>query len=89
MKGMKEIKEKGVAAAGTVLFLALVKTNADWKLWQVAMIGILLYEALILSIKTAKRIDRENRRREYSRIRQQDARRWAEEWFNPYREVSG
>lgn len=85
---MRGMKNRAIAAAGASMFLALVKTNAEPKMWQVGIIAILMYEALILFLKTARSTERENRRRKYSRIRQQDARRWAEEWFNPYREVS-
>jgi len=86
---MKEnIKEKTVAGALSVLFLALVRTDADPQMWQVALIALVLYECAVMTIKIAQKEARHRRRNRIIRIRQQDARRWAEEWFNPYREVS-
>lgn len=76
------------AMAITVLLMALIRTDADPELWQAALIILGLYESVAMTIQIAQKEVRKNRRNKIIRIRQQDARRWAEEWFNPYREVS-
>lgn len=77
-----------MAAAITAVFMALIRTDADPELWQVALLTLGLYECAVMFIQIAQREARKNKRNKIIRIRQQDARRWAEEWFNPYREVS-
>ena len=85
---MRGVKNKVIAAAGTMLFLALVRTNADPKMWQIGLVAVLMYETLIFCLRYMRIVQREIRRNKVIRIREEDARRWAEEWFNPYREVS-
>lgn len=77
-----------MAAAITAMFMALIRTDADPTLWQVALITMGLYECAVMTIKITQKETRQRKRNKISRIRQQDARRWAEEWFNPLREVS-
>ena len=76
-----------MAAAITAVFMALIRTDADPELWQVALLTLGLYECGVLFIQSAQKEVRKSRRNRIIQIRQQDARRWAEEWFNPYREV--
>lgn len=83
----KGTKDKIVAGIGTVWFLSLVTTNANPKLWQIALIGIALYETLQIAVRIARRESMKARHRKNSRMREQDARAWAEEWFNPYKGV--
>ena len=77
-----------MASVITTVFIALIRTNAHPKMWQVALLTLGLYECGVMFIQIAQREARKSRRNKIIRIRQQDARRWAEEWFNPYREVS-
>lgn len=79
---------RAISAALTVMFMALIRTDADPKLWQAALITVGIYESIVMAIQIAQREARRNRRNKIIRIRQQDAKRWAEEWFNPLREVS-
>lgn len=81
------VKDKLIAGAGTVWFLSLVTTNANPKLWQVALIGIAIYEAIQIAFRTARLEGRKAKRRRNNRARRQDAHAWAEEWFNPYKGV--
>jgi len=83
----RELLDKGMAGIGTVAFMALVKTNASPTLGQMALISIGMYEALLLAVKAARDTAKENRRRQNLVYRGRDARRWADEWFNPYKEV--
>lgn len=80
-------KDKLIAGAGTVWFLSLVTTNANPKLWQVALIGIAMYEAIQIAVRIARLEGRKAKRRRNNRARRQDAHAWAEEWFNPYKGV--
>ena len=80
--------ERIMAAAITAVFMALIRTDADPTLWQVALITMGLYECAVMTIKITQKETRKRKRNKISRIRQQDARRWAEEWFKPLREVS-
>lgn len=75
------------AMAITVLLMTMIHTDADPELWQAALITLGLYESVAMTIQIAQKEARKKRRNKIIRIRQQDARRWAEEWFNPYREV--
>ena len=77
-----------MASVITTVFIALIRTNAHPEMWQVALLTLGLYECGVMFIQIAQREARKSRRNKIIRIRQQDARRWAEEWFNPYREVS-
>ena len=83
----RRVIDKGIAGIGTIAFLALVKTNASPTLGQMALISIGMYEALLLAVKAARDTAKENRRRKNLVYRGRDARRWADEWFNPYKEV--
>lgn len=76
-----------MAAAITAVFMTMIRTDADPELWQVALITLGLYECAVMFMRIAQREVRKSRRSKIIQIRQQDARRWAEEWFNPYREV--
>lgn len=83
----REIVAKALAMTVTMSFMALVRTDAEPKLWQTAMIALGLYESIVMAIKILMKGNRKYRRKKMIRIQQQDARRWAEEWFNPLREV--
>ena len=73
---MRGIKDKMIAGAGTVGFMALVTTNSNPKLWQIALIGILIYESALLAVKTSRRQAYKERKRKNIEIRNKDAERW-------------
>ena len=83
----KGYKDKLIAGASTVWFLSLITTNANPKLWQVALVGIMVYEAVQIAVRIARRESVKARKRKNTRARHRDARAWAEEWFNPYKGV--
>lgn len=85
---MKGIKNKGIAAAGTLLFLALVRTNQHPTMWQIGLVALIVYEGMILCMQYTQTTQKKMKRNRTARIREEDARRWAEEWFNPLKEVS-
>lgn len=51
---IKRLKDKAAAALITIAFMALIRTNAGPSLWQVAMIGIALYEFTQYAIRTVR-----------------------------------
>lgn len=73
---MRGIKDKMIAGAGTIGFMALVTTNAQPKIWQIALIGILIYESALLAVKTARRQAYKERQRQNIETRNKDAERW-------------
>lgn len=83
----KGTKDKVVAGIGTVWFLSLISTNANPKLWQVAMIGIALYEVIQIAVRIARREARRQRRRRYITVTRSDMKRVEAVVFNPYKEV--
>ena len=81
-------KEKLISGVATIWFMSIVTTNASPKMWQVALIGIGLYEIGQIAVSIAFQSVKARNRRKVDRIRKADAVRWAEEWFNPYKGVS-
>ena len=49
---IKGVINKGKAAVMTIWIMSIIRTNADPTMWQVALIGILMYEAILLTIET-------------------------------------
>lgn len=77
-----------MAAVITAVFMALIRTDADPELWQVALTTLGIYECAVMTIQFTRKEIRKNRKKKVVQIWEQDARRWAEEWFNPIREVN-
>lgn len=57
---------KGKSAVVTIWVMSLITTNAQPKMWQVAMIGILLYEVILLALQIWQR--ETNKRRKQQNI---------------------
>lgn len=74
---MKGIKDKMIAGAGTIGFMALISTNSSPKMWQVTLIGIGIYEAALMAVKIARKEARKQRRRRYITASRINAKRWA------------
>lgn len=73
------IINKGKAAFMTIWIMSVIRTNADPKMWQVALIGILMYEAILLTIETYHRSERKKARRRNIEAGKEDMRRLEEE----------
>lgn len=85
---MRGIKDKMIAGAGTIGFMALVTTNSNPKMWQVALIALLLYEISLMAVRIARKQARKARRRRYITISRINAKRWADTKIGwPMREV--
>ena len=54
---------KWKAAIFTIWVMSLITTNADPKLWQVAMVSIMAYETVLIGLETWQRETRKARRR--------------------------
>lgn len=85
----REIKDRMISAAAVTLFFAAVRPSEVPAMWITVLLAFALYEGVLLGLALSRDIRRANRRRYNSRYRAEDAARWAEEWFNPYREVKG
>ena len=83
----KGYKDKLISGATTVWFLSLITTNASPKLWQVAFIGIALYETLQIAVRIARQEARRQRRRRYITVTRRDMKRVESVVFNPYKEI--
>ena len=80
------MRDKILSAGIVTGFLALVTTNAHPRMWQVAIIGIGLYEAVLMGIRE---IHKNRRRNRYYVLRKKDGQRWADTWIKPYmKEIS-
>lgn len=81
--------DKMIAGVGTVGFMALVTTNANPKMWQIALIALLLYESALMAVRIARKQAHEKRKRKYITVNKINGERWANERIGwPMREVS-
>ena len=76
---MRGMINKGKAAVMTVWIMSLISTNAQPKLWQIAMIGIMLYETILLILETYQRATRKRQKRLNIAAGKEDMRRLEEE----------
>ena len=82
---MKRGIDKGISAAGTILFVGLIQTTAP--AWSLVILALAVYEIAQWCCRIARREARKSRRRRYISASQTDAQRWAAQWFNPYKGV--
>lgn len=76
---MRGMINKGKAAVMTVWIMSLISTNAQPKLWQIAMIGIMLYESILLILGTYQRVTRKRRKQQNIAAGKEDMRRLEKE----------
>lgn len=84
----REIKDKMISAAAVTLFFAAVRPSAVPAMWITVLLAFALYEGILLGLALSRDVRRAQRRRLNRRYRSEDAVRWAEQWFNPLKEVS-
>lgn len=70
---------KGKSLIVTVWALSLITTNAEPKLWQVGLIGILMYEVILMMLETYQRTTRKRRKQLNIAAGKEDMRRLEEE----------
>ena len=79
---------RGIALSITLAFLAFVKPDPNPSLVGVALVAILMYEAVFYCSGYVLRVNRKRKIKRNTKELEYDISRWAEEWFNPYTEVS-
>ena len=72
---IKGVINKGKAAVMTIWIMSIIRTSADPTMWQVALIGILMYEAILLTIETYQRSERKKAKRRNIEAGREDMRR--------------
>lgn len=79
--------DKGISAAGTILFVGLIQTTAP--AWSLVILALLIYEIMQWCCRIARREARKSRRKRYITVSKRDAERWAGTWLRyPMKEVS-
>lgn len=82
---MKKAVDKGISAAGAILFVGLIQTDAPT--WSLVVLTLVMYEIAQWCCRIARREAKRQRRNRYITASRTDAQRWAEQWFNPYKGV--
>ena len=82
---MRKVIDKGISAAGAILFVGLIKTDAPT--WSLVVLTLVMYEIAQWCCRIARREAKKQRRNRYITASRTDAQRWAEQWFNPYKGV--
>lgn len=86
---MKGIKEKMIAGSCTIGFMALITTNGNPKMWQIAMLSLALYEVALIAVRIARKQAYVSQKRKYITASKINAKRWSETRLSwPMREVS-
>lgn len=70
---------KGKSLIVTVWMLSLITTNAEPKLWQVGLIGILMYESILMALKIYQKTDRRKRKQQNITAGREDMKRVEQE----------
>ena len=78
--------DKVVSAAGVVLFVGLIRTEAPFGV--LATLTVVLYEICLWACRIAHKEARKSRRRHYITATKLDMERVADQVFNPLKEVS-
>lgn len=75
----KRVIDKGISAAGTILFVGLIQTDAP--AWQLIVLALFIYEMSLWVCRIARREAKKNRRKHYITVSKIDAERWAGTWL--------
>lgn len=70
---------KGKSLIVTVWLLSLITTNAEPKLWQVGLIGILMYESILMALEIYQKTDRRKRKQQNITAGREDMKRVEQE----------
>ena len=69
---------KALAGATTLVFMAIVRPDKDVSLVGVALVSVLLYEAISYSIDFVRKNQRKRKERHYITVSRADMKRWAD-----------
>ena len=67
-----------LAGASTLTFMAIVRPDTDVSLVGVALVSVLLYEAMVYSIDFVRKNQRKRKERHYITVSRADMKRWAD-----------
>lgn len=82
----KRVIDKGISAAGAILFVGLIQTDAPT--WSLIILALFMYEMALWYCRIARRETMKNRRKHYITVSRMDAQRWADTRFGwPMREA--
>jgi len=76
---MKKAIDKGMSAAGAVLFVGLIKTDAPT--WSLVVLTLVMYEIAQWCCRIARKEAKKQRRKHYITVSKIDAERWAGTWL--------
>jgi len=72
---MKKVMDKGISAAGTLLFVGAIQTEAP--AWTLVVLALVIYEIAQWCCRIARREARKNRKKHYITVTKRDVQRWA------------
>lgn len=78
-----ELINKGIAAAVTVGFMAVVRPDPMPSLVGAAFITVLMYETVRWGVYYVRQIRQQKKNKRYITLTKRDMRRWADEWITP------
>ena len=88
------MKNRVIAAGAVVAFFGLLNTNADPKMWQIAIIAVGIYEAVLLALdildEVPRKAEKRTRKRQHAQneiYRQEEGERLDEAVLNPLRRM--
>lgn len=76
---MRKVIDKGMSAAGAVLFVGLIQTDAP--AWSLVVLTLVMYEIAQWCCRIARREAKRQRRKHYITVSKIDAERWAGTWL--------
>ena len=76
---MKKAIDKGISAAGTLLFVGAIQTDAP--AWTLMILALVIYEVAQWCCRIARKEAKKQRRRHYITVSKIDAERWASTWL--------
>ena len=76
---MKKAIDKGISAAGAILFVGLIQTDAPT--WSLVVLTLVMYEIAQWCCRIARREAKRQRRKHYITVSKIDAERWAGTWL--------
>ena len=71
--------DKGLSAAGAILFVGLIQTDAPT--WSLVVLTLVMYEIAQWCCRIARREAKRQRRNRYITVSKIDAERWADTWL--------
>lgn len=84
---------KTLAGMITIGFMAAVRPDPEPSRWGIALVSVLMYEGIRISLDYIQKVNARNRRKQQKAMNDKwlryDGKRWADEWIRwPIKEVS-